>query len=86
MIALEPMALLDILWAPYDRRVGCGRAVKREVCSGSPQLNRIAFRASELQNPWDYLYDVTDGYFCAISPSPLHEKSLCRDYTLFFVS
>lgn len=60
--------------------------MKREVCSGSPQLDRIAFRASELQNPWDYLYDVTDGYFCAISPSPLYEKSPCRDCTLFFVS
>jgi hypothetical protein len=41
-----------------------------------PQLDRIAFRASELQNPWDYLYDVTDDYFCAISPSPSHKNYL----------
>jgi hypothetical protein len=50
------------------------------------QLDSISFRASELQNPWDYLYDVTDGYFCAISPSSLHENSLSCKCTLFFVS
>ena len=30
------------------------------------ESDRSTFRASEIQNPWDYLYDVTDGCFCAI--------------------
>lgn len=50
--------------------------------------DRSMLRASELQNPWDYLYDVTDGCFCAIdcpkdpsffpNPRPLQLRDQAR--------
>lgn len=33
------------------------------------KADRSTLRASELQNPWDYLYDVTGGCICAIDCS-----------------